>query len=59
MINGAPIIQDEIAKFNQDLEDHITLLETVISETNDPREKEKGRAAIRRLRLGIEGDLKK
>jgi len=37
---------------------HIKLLETAIEDTDDPREKEKGRAAIRRLRSGM-GTLKK
>ncbi len=62
MHNGSPIghiEQDtQIAEYDQHLQAHITLLETAIENSNDPKEREKGYAAIRRLKAGI-GDLKK
>ena len=49
----------KIAEYNRHMQLHIDLLETAIEESDDPAEREKGRAAIRRLRQGIGGSLKK
>lgn len=63
MINGAKVFQTrsdlaQLARMDANLQCHIDLLETAIAETNDPKEKEKGRAAIRRLQAGIDGTLR-
>lgn len=75
MLNGAEVIQTnaeherqkdavhkgggQIADYNRHLQIHIDMLRTAIDETDDPKERERGRAAIRRLRQGIYGTLKK
>ncbi len=58
MINGSPSIKQDLADYDQHLLAHIKLLETAIKDSTDPKEREKGRATIRRLRTGM-GTLKK
>ena len=48
----------QIADYNRHLQLHIELLETAIEASDDPKERERGYAAIRRLKAGIHGTLK-
>ncbi len=48
----------QVAEYNRHLQAHIHLLETAIENSDDPQERERGRAAIRRLKAGIHGMLK-
>lgn len=73
MLNGNPVSNEThelhkeqarefgavIAEHNRNLQAHIQLLETAIENSDDPKERERGYAAIRRLRAGIEGAPKK
>lgn len=72
MINGSPISNEadevhkeqarefgvEVAEMNRHLQAHIELLETAINDSDDPKERERARAVIRRLRAGIERTVK-
>lgn len=49
----------EVAEMNRNLQAHIALLETAINDSDDPKERERARAVIRRLKAGIERTVKK
>jgi len=48
----------EVAEMNRHLQAHIELLETAIKDSDDPKERERARAVIRRLQSGIERTVK-